>query len=147
VGELQLSAELVLEKEESGMTREEVIEEVKNYDNYPNGISKECRYYIVRVLEQEPCEDAISREEAFEALNSLNGTAELDMAFEAIEKLPPVTPIRKKGEWCKQNDDYFDWYECSECGYGSEGEMQYSSEYEVRTKYCPNCGAEMESEE
>lgn len=50
---------------------------------------------------------------------------------------------RKVGEWCKQNDDYFDWYECSECGYGSEGEMQYSSKYDVRTKYCPNCGAEM----
>ena len=54
---------------------------------------------------------------------------------------------RKVGEWCKQNDDYFDWYECSECGYGSEGEMQYSSEYDVRTKYCPNCGCRMESGE
>lgn len=54
---------------------------------------------------------------------------------------------RKVGEWCKQNDDYFDWYECSECGYGSEGEMQYSSEYDVRTKYCPNCGAEMRGNE
>lgn len=36
------------------MTSEEAIKEVKNYDNYPNGISKECRDYIVRVLEQEP---------------------------------------------------------------------------------------------
>lgn len=54
---------------------------------------------------------------------------------------------RKVGEWCKQNDDYFDWYECSECGYGSEGEMQYSSKYDVRTKYCPNCGAKMRGAE
>lgn len=60
----------------------------------------------------------------------------LDMAIKALEQ-QPVTPTRKKGEWCKQNDDYFDWYECSECGYGSEGEMQYSSECDVRTKYCP----------
>ena len=45
------------------------------------------------------------------------------------------------------NLENVDWYECSECGYGNEGEMQYSSEYDVRTKYCPNCGAEMESEE
>jgi ribosomal protein L37E len=52
----------------------------------------------------------------------------------------------KTGEWIKQNDDYFDWYECSECGYGSEGEMQYSREYDVRTNYCPHCGAKMESE-
>ena len=53
----------------------------------------------------------------------------------------------KTGEWIEQNDDYFDWYECSECGYGSEGEMQYSSEYDVRTNYCPNCGADMRGEE
>ncbi len=65
--------------------------------------------------------------------------------IKALEQ-QPVTPTRKKGEWCKQNDDYFDWYECSECGYGSEGEMQYSSECDVRTKYCPNCGAEMREE-
>lgn len=54
---------------------------------------------------------------------------------------------RKVGEWCKQNDDYFDWYECSECGYGSEGEMQYSSEHDVRTNFCPCCGAEMRGNE
>lgn len=64
----------------------------------------------------------------------------LNLAIKALEQEP------KTGEWIKQNDDYFDWYECSECGYGSEGEMQYSSEYDVRTNYCPHCGAKMESE-
>ena len=63
-------------------------------------------------------------------------TIALDMAIKSLES-------KKVGEWCPQNDDYFDWYECSECGYGSNGEMQYSSEYDVRTRYCPNCGAEM----
>lgn len=58
-------------------------------------------------------------------------------AIEALKQEP------RKGQWCPQNDDYFDWYECSECGYGSEGEMQYSSEYDVRTNFCPNCGADM----
>lgn len=61
----------------------------------------------------------------------------LNLAIKALEQEP------KTGEWIEQNDDYFDWYECSECGYGSEGEMQYSSEYDVRTNYCPNCGAKM----
>jgi len=50
---------------------------------------------------------------------------------------------RKVGEWIKNNNDYFDWYECSECGYGSEGEMRYSREYDVRTNYCPKCGTQM----
>lgn len=52
-------------------------------------------------------------------------------------------PERKKGEWCHQNDDYYDWYECSECGYGDEGEMVMSREFDVRTNFCPNCGADM----
>lgn len=61
----------------------------------------------------------------------------LRLAIKALEQEP------RKGHWCPQNDDYFDWYECSECGYGSEGEMQHSSEYDVRTNFCPNCGADM----
>ena len=37
------------------MTREEAIEEIKNYNkNYPSGLSKECRDYIIKALEQEP---------------------------------------------------------------------------------------------
>ncbi len=72
----------------------------------------------------------------------------LDFKDDKLVKVElPNIQERKVGEWCKQNDDYFDWYECSECGYGSEGEMQYSSEYDVRTKYCPNCGAEMRGAE
>lgn len=37
------------------MTREQAIEEIKNYNyNYPSGLSKECRSYIIKALEQEP---------------------------------------------------------------------------------------------
>ena len=96
--------------------------------------------FTIKTLEQEPCDDAISREAVKEG--SVMGM----YYFLGIDELPSVTPTRKKGKWCKQNDDYNDWYECSECGYGSEGEMQYSSEYDVRTKYCPNCGAKMNGE-
>jgi hypothetical protein len=35
------------------MTKEQAIQEVKNYDNYPNGLSKECREYIIKTLEQD----------------------------------------------------------------------------------------------
>lgn len=35
------------------MTKEQAIQEVKNYDNYPNGLSKECREYIIKALEQD----------------------------------------------------------------------------------------------
>ena len=36
------------------MTREEAIAEIKSYENYPNGLSKECRDFIIKALEQEP---------------------------------------------------------------------------------------------
>lgn len=54
---------------------------------------------------------------------------------------------RKVGEWIKKNNDYFDWYECSECGYGSDGEMKYNRLCDVRTKFCPDCGSQNLKEE
>ena len=96
----------------------------------------------IEALDQEPCEDCISRKAVKELFQE--GSVMGMYHFLGIDELPSVTPARKKGKWCKQNDDYNDWYECSECGYGSEGEMQYSSEYDVRTNYCPQCGCKME---
>ena len=59
-----------------------------------------------------------------------------------IESLPSAQSKRKVGEWIKKNNDYFDWYECSECGYGSDGEMKYNRLCDVRTKFCPDCGSQ-----
>ena len=56
------------------------------------------------------------------------------------------TRLKKKhpkvGMWIHRNDDHFDWYECSECGYGSEGEVEVGNE----TPCCPSCGARLEAE-
>ena len=59
----------------------------------------------------------------------------IDMAIKALEQEP------KTGHWIERNDDHYDWYECSECGYGAEGEI--TMEGGVRFNYCPNCGADM----
>lgn len=138
------------------MTREDInkriIQACKNMWN-----EKVCKE-IEDALE--PCEDAISRKQAIKTIAKYCSPECVHVCV--LKELPPVVPKgvtvtdfadkcrecgkQKKGEWCKQNDDYFDWYECSECGYGSEGEMQYSSEYDVRTKYCPNCGSFMMEE-
>lgn len=52
----------------------------------------------IKALEQEPCDDAISREEAIEAcLNGWNkGFNEI---AEDIRNLPSVSPQQKVGEW------------------------------------------------
>ncbi|MBO7733243.1 MAG: hypothetical protein J6S67_11835 [Methanobrevibacter sp.] len=129
------------------MTKEEIIDNLKYQNKKHYGGQSRTLIEAIKLIEQPSSDDCVSRAEVKKwldinfcfggAINKLN-------FFEKMDKeVPPVTPTRKVGEWCKQNDDYFDWYECSECGYGSEGEMQYSSEYDVRTKFCPNCGAEM----
>lgn len=108
---------------------------------------KDLRKKLTEYLEQESsddCERVLNR--VMEYTYGMLTTEKVGLQHlikSMIDELPPATPIRKKGEWRKQNDDYFDWYECSECGYGSEGEMQYSGEHDIRTNFCPNCGAEM----
>lgn len=98
--------------------------------------------------EQEPCKDAISRAEALKVVDDMDIPEDMS-TFEIkshigveIGTLPPATPKRKVGEWIKKNNDYFDWYECSECGYGSDGEMKYNRLCDVRTKFCPDCGSQ-----
>lgn len=43
------------------------------------------------------------------------------------------------GLWIWWTDDRADYYECSECGYGDEGEVKFGEE----TNFCPCCGAKM----
>jgi len=56
-----------------------------------------------------------------------------DVAVERIRNI--VVP---HGHWMHNNDDYNDWYECSECGYGDEGEIT-----KHMPRHCPGCGARM----
>ena len=106
------------------------------------------REEAIKALEQEPCEDVISRADVLKVINKMDIPEDMSV-FEIkshigveIGTLPPATPKRKVGEWIKKNNDYFDWYECSECGYGSDGEMKYNRLCDVRTKFCPDCGSQ-----
>ena len=96
--------------------------------------------------EQEPCEDTISRQAAISHVDDVPYIKEhpnVGLLWEAwIESLSSAQSKRKVGEWIKKNNDYFDWYECSECGYGSDGEMKYNRLCDVRTKFCPDCGSQ-----
>ena len=94
------------------MTKKETIRQLKYMlERMPDEPPLECDYIeewldtdrkirsafktAIKIIEQEPCEDCVSREEALEGLNSINGTSELDKAFEVIENLPSVTTTQR----------------------------------------------------
>lgn len=115
----------------------------------------------IKALEQEPCEDAISRTEVLKAVEFENkwlfGTerhySDIVVAFcglkDRINKLPPVSVAEKTGRWITQWNPAHqkEYYYCSEC----REEYSYDGETGIKMdnyKYCPNCGARMaESEE
>lgn len=142
--------------------REEAIAFFKDMNECTYG-NVEHIQMAIKALEQEPCEDvmAIHTQGLAEGIrcamctNSIKSDrgcdggciVDEDMYKKVVDTIrnhivPPATPIRKVGEWIKKNNDYFDWYECSECGYGSDGEMKYNRLCDVRTKFCPDCGSQ-----
>jgi len=124
----------------------------------------------------QPCEDAISRQAAIDALekvaelfpwrvpgkrdtyDSYNGAWNdaIGRAEMEIEGLPPVAPQPKTGHWIEREsgtEDKENGFEtvivCSGCDFPAT--TFYSEDCErrtqIRTSFCPNCGAKMEVEE
>lgn len=119
-------------------------------------LAKAFNYLWEKYVEQEPCEDAISRQAVLDAVRK--NTFRLTFAEEqgceghvawsaeavysdviegALLELPPVnsqpkTGYSKTGYWIRRNS-FLVPYKCSECNY--ESERYYD--------FCPNCGAKM----
>ena len=96
-----------------------------------------------KLTEQEPCEDAISREAVNKAINKWLSSPYYDYKnyiyemTKTIHELPSVKPQRAKGHWSNK-------CECSVCG---NQPWYYGSTFRKDYKFCPYCGAEMESED
>ncbi len=98
----------------------------------------------IKALEQEPCEDAVSRQEVLKGYVEIERTdgveiySEKAVPTEYINNLPPVTPTRKKGRWITFEDDWGDITEavCSCCN--ANGHHKF--------RFCPHCGAEMDND-
>ena len=101
---------------------------------------------LLNALEQEPCEDAISRQAAIEAaMQDVNDrrthgfNAGATRAANRIKLLPPVKPQEPKtGHWKRISMDKYSehakyWYRCDRCGKDNLG----------NTDWCPHCGARM----
>lgn len=101
----------------------------------------------IEALEREPAGDCISRQAALNELTLMTEKHKGD-TFSGellhwtgiktmIENLPSVQPEQKTGKWIHVNKL---WYKCSECDAHREMTGGFLE------KFCPNCGAKMESE-
>ena len=118
------------------MTREEakniISQMIKDEEGFLSDNTVEAHKMAIKALEQEPCEDAISRQAVLDLVNA-------DWKYEGLEEpinsLPPVNPQKPKtGHWIPSHIPESILDECSECGF-SCGAFTFN--------YCPNCGAKM----
>lgn len=97
---------------------------------------------IIKALEQEPCEECVSRKAVIDTIYAECDGTKLDIDFakvlllqRAIKKMPTVVPIRSKGHWDIKDNM---WWICSACGC----QTRMMKKYNV-PNYCPACGAKM----
>lgn len=101
--------------------------------------------------EQEPCDDAISRQVAIDTIESWLSCDDYNETERHIMRamqsvlydLPSVT--QKSGKWILLDECANSGYYCSNCQ--KKLVKEGWSQTVKKIKYCPNCGAKMESEE
>lgn len=145
------------------MTREEAIkmlEYIRHVGNgeseYKNDAQAIALDIAIKALEQQPCDDCISRQAAQAKIKNI--CDEYRLSYEdgerkaatggsayalghAFDDLPPVTPQPKMGRWI--DIQYFkadDTYYRPKCPFCSIEPKEYSN-------CCPNCGAKMQEGE
>lgn len=128
------------------MSREEAIKELTELlpEEFLSEYSEAIRMAI-KALEQEPCEDAISRQEVLEEINRVGVKGfetynDYSQLYDFVDTLPSVTPQPEMGHWEWNQYDAnpkIGNFHCSLCH--NIGESYYD--------YCPNCGAKMQEVE
>lgn len=110
----------------------------------------------IELLEQEPCDDCVSRQAVLEYIEGswaeLGHSSENELVCQDIKEMPPVTPQQKTGYWILTDvEGNRVWHcNCSECGKDPQDYIGGSENWWLiknkLPKYCPNCGAKMESD-
>lgn len=111
-----------------------------------------CNHYEPDGLNQQPCDDCISRQAVDELSKELVHTTRDKADFlcnfwEGLQKLPSVTPKEKTGRWIsfgiqgEIDGQIVRAFTCSKCGAISI--FRVSNGNIVNGDLCPNCGAKM----
>ena len=129
------------------MTREETKKRFKSWCQERIGNNASDKDYhmfnnIMALLEQEPCEDCVSRQAVMQTLYDYGCESKIQ---DAIAELPSVQPKQKTGYWIS-------WYEIIEEEWGTEHNpnckcSECNTEVDPHiSKFincCPVCGAKM----
>ena len=117
---------------------------------------------ISKMLEQEPCEDAISRDELLKAIDTWDKFGcdadtklvpyqdhyipyiHYDDVVKCVKGIPSVTPKPKTGHWI---DKFGGEYRCSCCREIISIDTEIEHPNGITYKYCPNCGCRIEGSE
>lgn len=100
-----------------------------------------------RLLEQEPCEDCVSRKKVLEYIDEMPSELTADgrrmirrrrLEEYISDTLPPVDPQPRMGQWQQDLDGT---YLCSECGSGFKEQPTLMGK--PMFAWCPLCGAKM----
>ena len=118
----------------------EILSRPFNMKGVPQDIL-EAHKMAIKALEQEPCEDAISRKAVEDAIYDYSRACDVNeqQIMEYIDKLPPIQPkeqLRIKARWIRDSKGIS---HCSKCAQGIFSCQEWF-------KYCPSCGVEMENE-
>ena len=131
----------------------EQIKALKEHADYMQEIGRLFTASVIRhaaetieALEQETCEDAISRENLLLWLDDIKESARKHVGFlldvqRHVRSMPPVNAQLKTAYWIDIDDIES---ECSECGHREPNERFIFNDI----NYCAKCGAKMvESQE
>lgn len=153
------------------MKEKEILQYIKNELSNENAeiyLDVDDYKIIVKALERQPCEGCVNRKEVFNILSrnyrgysvAADGSCVpgnyRECVYDEIKALPFVTPTHKKGKWVAHHNKSDDSHniDCSCCDYTlvrivnrnyTEEQALNSTKYMTKN-YCPNCGAEMESD-
>lgn len=127
----------------------------KHNGEEPHGKVYEEHKLILELLEQEPCEDCISKKAVLDKINEIcfsreqeavdfrvaqGSNGQRDLIINFIKNLASVQSKPKTGYWntyeITQGGINEEWIECSEC--------MWSNALVIPRNYCPNCGCKMD---
>ena len=133
------------------MVDEEVCEECKLYGTTgTDHCEADCVRTAIKALEQEPCENCVSRQVVLEVLKDKwnmfsDANDAMQESIDTIEALSNVTPQPKMGHWIvqpsneEQGERPFIWWKCSNCGQVIFSETSHDRlEFHA---FCGRCGS------